>query len=356
MEALSAASSLFNHPVQVHAAEGSESPFKLMLVHDGYERIHPLIDDLKTCGFPANTEVLLLSVGDLFRTPLHLIGTTGGSLDYRAATRIRSLVSYRQNQEFLNKLDLAKREAYAELVSAFPHWHISSRQTLGWQPDLIFFGAYNRSLVQNPGLAEIIRKINAESNIPFRVARPRPPMSKSPGALMIAFDSPPSAVAVLTALRCRLMNRGIPVHLMFYLDPLTAQAQRWSAGYEEPDREWIDSQLVRTKRAIEAFGYSVSCVNTVGNTAQTILNEAKRIGAESILLGTRPLQKLGDLSWQSIAIVVGTQAECSVELVFAAPQERLATTLHAVASSKATARREGTSRPCDGSVTSLQQV
>ena len=319
MEALSAPTSqVSNHLGQLLAGGESQSRFRLMVVHDGFRHLDHVIGALQCRGLPAHTEALVLTVGNLFRTPLHLAGKEMeiAPSESGAGARSRRLGRPKKTQLFFHQLEAIQRQARAKFKAAFPDWRISFEQPFGWQPNLIFLSTCNQSPAGNHGLVEIIRKMSAESSVPFVVARPGLPNPPPRRLSLIAVDGPASAAAVLQSLQRAPAPKGSNFHLMFYSDPLMTHAARWSAGYEEPDREWIDSQLVRTKSAIEALGHNVSCATTAGNSAQAILAEARRVEAESILLGTGPLACLGSLRSQSVAATVAAEAGCSVEIAF----------------------------------------
>lgn len=299
-----------------------------MLVHDGYQYFDQAIAYLQNRGFPEDTEVLLLPVSDLFRTPLHLVGKDIAQPVPGYAARRHSWPKHKKTQLFFDKLEAIKRQAQAKLQSAFPDWNIRFERPFSWQPNLVILGAFDQSSTSNPGLGEVIRKLSTESDIPLIVARPQSRDAATRRPLLIAFDGPASAAAILNNLSRD--PTASEVHLMFYKDPLMTHAARWSAGYEEPDREWIDSQMVKTKSAVEALGHKVICSSVVGHTAAAILAEARRIGAETILLGTGPMAGLG-LSAESLAATIAIQANCSVEIVFSEQKPRPTATLRAFA-------------------------
>lgn len=331
MEALSSPSSRVSmDPYQLRTASAWRSRFRLMLLHDGHQHIDQAIDFyLKSRSFPSDSEVLLLSVSDLFRAPLHLAGKEPVAAP-GAAGRVFSLPKYKKAQAFFDKLGSVQRQTREKLQAAFPGWDIRFDRPLVWHPDVIFLAAFDLSARSHSGYAEIIRKLSSEASVPLIIARQAERRSRSRFSAVV-FDGPASANALLKALAQRPADRGGELYLMFYQDPMLSPAERWSAGYEEPDQSRVDTQLVKTRKAIEALGHKVSCVNVVGNTAQAILQEAKRVEAESILLGTAPLTAAGSLGLQSVAAAVAAQAECPVEIVFSRQKLQPTATLKAVA-------------------------
>ena len=156
-----------NHPGHAGAAGEPQNRFRLMLVHDGYQNLDQLIEDLKGCGYPDDTEILLLSAAELFRAPLHLAGNYATNPEPLAWT---PKLTYWKTHGRWDKLNPAARRARGKILAAFPHWKITFNQPLGWQANLIVIGTHHKSSIDNCGLAEMIRKITSESKIPFRVA------------------------------------------------------------------------------------------------------------------------------------------------------------------------------------------
>jgi nucleotide-binding universal stress UspA family protein len=325
----------------------------LLLVHDGYQHLDQAIDDLRRRGFPTDSEVLLLSVSDLFRTPLHSVGTEFFRSAPNRASLTPNLPKYKKTRAFFEKLESVKRQAHARLQAAFPNWHIRFERPLAWQPELIFFCACGQSVTSNPGLSEIIRKLLTESNIPLTVARRQSQRQTTRRFSVVVFDGPASAAAVLKELQRRPADRGSEIYLIFYTDRLMSHAERWSVGYEECGGEWVESQLVKTRNAIEVLGHKVTCVNVVGNTAQAIVQEAKRVDAESILLGIGPFAGVGSASMQNIAARVAAQANCSVEIVFPGQPPRPTATVRAIAAPQNIAAWKGRDDSRVGSASSM---
>lgn len=300
-------------PYRTSPMPPSHGRFRLLLIQDHKQPI--AIDDLASGGFPANAEVLLLTLPALFRShPYHEnqtkseIGSTG----------------------FL-KLELAARQTRTALLAAFPLWDVetavSSRsdqvviaEASRWQPDLIVFGAMNATAHKSRAFRSLLRKLVTECHFPIRVTRANSQIWSFLRPALIAFDGADSAAAILTALRNRRLAKGSDVKLLFCAEPLNANATTSSDGFAEPRREWIAEQLVQTKIAIEAMGHKVSSVALVGNTAQAILDEARRADAEAILIGKGSKDVLSDLVAQSVAATVAANAACSVEIICGRPQ------------------------------------
>lgn len=308
MEALSSSSNGISH--LFHAGEDSGNRFRLVLVHGGLQHLDQAIDDLRDRSFPADAEVLLLSVSDLFRTSLHLAGKSHAPSGAVRVNPRSPLPKHKKTQAFFDHLESAARQAVARLQAAFPRWEIRFERPLAWQPSLIYFCPLDPAPSIRLGLSEIIRKISTESNVPLIIARRQPERRTSQRFSVVVFDGPAGAQAVLHELRRRSADQAGELYLIQYKDSLMSAAERWRAGYDVRDCEWLDGELVKTRSAIEALGYKVSCMNVVGNTALAVLQEAGRVEAESILLGI-------EAGSASMAASVAAQANCPVEVVFA---------------------------------------
>lgn len=300
-----------NCPTQHSAPKHS---FRLMLVHDAYQHLDQQIDDLKRCLLPADTEVLMISVAELFRAPLRFSARIANN-QYELMDGTRSRSTWTKPYECWDKLNPGARQARAKMLAAFHSWSITFEQPLAWQPNLIVIGAQGQLSAHRRNLVELAGKITYEANISFRIARPYSQLRTLPRSSVIAFDSAASLASILKTLARCPSGHVIDIALMFYRDRLVAQAERWSPDYEESDREWMVSQLVRAKTAIESLGYRVRVVPTAASTAQAILHETHNLGAEDIILGTAPLGVLGKLGGQSLALTVAIEADCSVQIV-----------------------------------------
>ena len=312
MEALSSSpNEILTQPRLLQCGGDWNRPFRLMLVHDGIQCVHRAIDNLQSLDLPRKTEVLLLSISELFRTPLHLAGRSDVPSAFVRVNPGAILPKYKKTQAFFDHLEFVTRQAQARLHAAFPHWEIRFERPLAWQPDLVYFCPFDPSSVSELGLIELIRKMSEESNIPLIVGRRQADRAAGQRFLVVVFDGGASAGAVSKELARWPIDQESELYLILFKDRLMSAAERWMSGYQEADCEWLDSELDKTRKAIEALGHRVSCMNVVGNTAHAILQEANRVEARNILLA------IGDSAgMQTIAATVAAQAGCTVKIVF----------------------------------------
>lgn len=297
------------HPDTDSMPGRSQDPFRLLLVHSGDRNLTREIADLQSCGLPANTEALVLTVPDPFN-----------SSPYQLDARIES----RRNASH-QELELASRLACKELLAAFPLWSVQSaassrpdravlENALRWQPDLVTLGLTDKSAATSRAFRGLLRKLVTESRISVRAQRAPAHIWSFRRPIVIAFDGRASADAVLRALRRRRIAPGSEVKLLLCNDSPNADAVPSKQPHAGRHSEWIASQLLHAKATIEPLGYRVSSLIPIDNTAQAILNEAKRVDAECILIGKAPRDVLGDLAAQSVAASVVANADCSVEI------------------------------------------
>lgn len=300
------------HPDTDSMAGRSQEPFRLLLVHGCDRTLTREIADLQSCGLPANTEALVLTVPDPFNSSPYQIDTRSDSP--RNASH--------------QELELASQLARKELLAAFPLWNVQSaassrpdravlEHALSWQPDLVILGLTDKSAARSRAFRGLLRKLVTESRISVRAQRAPAHIWSFRRPIVIALDGRASVDAVLTALRRRRIAPGSEVKLLLCSDSPGTDAVPSKQPHAGRHSEWIASQLLHAKAAIEPLGYRVSSLVPIDNTAQAILAQAQRIDAEAIIIGKAPRDVLGDLAAQSVAASVVANADCSVEIACA---------------------------------------
>lgn len=297
-----------------------EQRYRVLLVHEHDQPLDNEITDLQSCGLPANTEAMIFTVTALHKLLLHWTEVGNGALS------IENRQSHRSRGDSTAKLKLASSQARAKLLTAFPLWNIHNtvsakprremiEQALLWQPDLIVIAEANPSITRSRAFRGIMRKLVTEANFSLRVSRPQEQIWSFRRPTVIAFDGSASADAVSNALTRRPWCQGREIKLFFCMEAVKPDAARSNNSHAAPDREQIARLLLQTKIAIEALGHRVSSLVSIDNTAQAILEEARRVDAEGIFIGNGTRGVLADLVAQSVAATVAANAPCPVEIV-----------------------------------------
>jgi nucleotide-binding universal stress UspA family protein len=87
----------------------------------------------------------------------------------------------------------------------------------------------------------------------------------------------------------------------------------------------MQSRLANATQLIEETGLEVKSRVLMGDPTQTIVDEAKRLGIDTIFLGTRDVGLIGSLFGRSVSASVAARAACSVEIAksLRAPEPRV---------------------------------
>lgn len=300
--------------------------FRLMVVHDRNQNLYDEIDDLKSIGIPANTEVLLLTVTDLFRAPMDLAPEQLSDHSYDADRRTNGHDGPSHRPESFKILEQAAQRARTELLAAFPLWEVRSsismrpdqavlNHALRWQPDLLAIAPATQSIARSRAFRGIMRKLVTELRISLRVLRSQRQIWTLRRPTIVAIDGPESAQAIMAAMARGRMARGRDIRLLFCADPPSNTEARLARS------EWVAALLLSASAAMETSGHRVKALVQINNTAQAILDEAKLVDAESILIGKGNRDILSDLIAQSVAATVAANASCPVEIVCALPDQ-----------------------------------
>ena len=284
--------------------------FKLLLVHNLGQSFQEQIADLRACGLPAATEARMLSIAQPVYGPIpcELIGS----------------VDQERNSGVLHRLNLAARQARAELTAAFPTWEIHDATSpysgaalielaQGWQPDLVSCGA--PLWTQNRSFRSLFRTLVSEFHCAVRVVRPPLGLWPFRRPLVVAFEGPESASAILRALTRRRPPSESPMQLVFCTGSLIPEIMRASDGCAEPDKEIVAGQLLRMQSSLESLGFAVNPIPRIADSVRALVDAAGSFNAACILCGTRYRTILDDLAAGSTAAEIAARAPCSVEVL-----------------------------------------
>lgn len=308
------------------------SRFKLLVLHDGYREFGYEIADLQKAGLPADSEVEILTVADLLLPPLYLADGDTPDLGYYCDTRIGGQYGLAYVSEIFHIMDKSSRSARAKLQAAFPDWNVRNTvsaelpsravvdKAVRWRPDLVVIGSANLTWMERRGLRRLTQRLIAETRCSVRIVRPPRVASEMPTRIMIGFDASTQAAAALAAVGQRRWAAGSEAYLVSCVEPLITDEVNWAHDYIELDRRRAEQELAMAKTLLEESGLKVTTMIPIGDPAQSMIEEAKRLNVESIFLGSRELGLIGSLLFRSVSTHVATRAECSVEIARAAPE------------------------------------
>jgi nucleotide-binding universal stress UspA family protein len=154
---------------------------RILIGYDGSEQADAALDDLKRAGLPRDSEVLVVSVGDLLMSspPIQEVAA-------QALTSRRVSSALRQAQTHADRVIKEAEEFAAQaarrLRSEFPGWNVKSRVITGtpawelidaaddWKADLVVVGSQGRSAIGRFFLGSVSKRVVTDSRRAVRVA------------------------------------------------------------------------------------------------------------------------------------------------------------------------------------------
>ena len=341
---------------------------KILVAYDGSEAADASIQDLKSAGLPAASEVLVMSLADVF-VPSSVAGVAG------VADEADELPAYmpegvkRAHERAQHKLEeaeaLAKRATH-QIKSMFPLWRVSFlaqadspawaliRKADEWKPDLIVMGARGLSVFGGRLiLGSISQRVLYEARCSVRIARSSDQKTDKPIRILAGVDNSPDSNAAVDEICERdwtvstacgsgrvtsssthplsqvVLTRRAEVGLLAVVDTVMAIARD---GADDSDLKWIEvSEDENWDQVREVFAAAADKLRSAGlhaevlirrgNPADEILQEAHTWDADCIFLGARGTRGIDRLLLGSVSAAVSARAHCSVEVVRPKKQE-----------------------------------
>ncbi len=269
--------------------------------------------------------------------------------------------------EEVRRLRAVVRNAARSLRMTLPGWTITPRVVMGapasailtqataWKAELIVLGSRGRSCLQRWLLGSVARHVVNHAGCSVRIARGRVSAAGSAVSLVIGMDGSPGAHAAVEAVARRGWPQGSFARVVIVIDShisaLLGVPEVSAARLIEAQRVERDSILVMAHRAadlLRATGLLVQILIKAGDPKRVLIEEAKRWGADSLIVGATGLTRLQRLMvLGGVSTAVAVRAPCTVEVIRPAPLPMEITTPPGEVSGQITelAERRGTSEP-----------
>lgn len=304
---------------------------KILIAYDGSEAADAALEDLQHAGLASDSEVLVMSVADVF-VPPPVDEVLDNTFPMYVPEGLR-----RADERARDKLDQATRLAKAaseRIASMFPGWRVAYQAEADspawalikradeWKPDLIFMGARGHSVFGGRLiLGSISQRVLYEARCSVRIARG---LKKEPGKplrLLIGTDNSTDSNAAVDAICRRRWPSGTEVGLLTVVDtvmPVVAgagAAVKWIEVAEESNWEQVREIFEPVAERIRAAGFHTDVLIRRGNPADEIIDEAHTWGADCIFVGAKGTRGIDRLLLGSVSSAVAARAHCSVEVV-----------------------------------------
>ncbi len=283
------------------------SMMRILLGYNGSDASVAALADLRDAGLPATTQVLVLSVAELWVEPR----STTNALE--AATEAK---------EVLNK-DFPEWSVYAETASGSPAREILARAET-FKPDMIVVGEPRQQIKdRNVLLGQTSQKILAEAECPVRIARGRSSVGSRAKRIIVGFDGSAGAIKAVESIAAKSWQSAPKVCLLAVADvgvPTTRDrlATRNEAATVDLSSVSHGFETFASKavaRLAEA-GISAAVETRLGHAKNVIVEEAEKWDADAIFVGPHGSANSFDrFILGSVSAAVAARAPCSVEVV-----------------------------------------
>ena len=270
---------------------------RVLVGHDGSSYADAAIEDLKRAGLPERVQALVVTVGE--PPVVDPLGSSDRHEQVFAGERVRSIVDHANKQAaaFLAEEKSFAQIAAAKLSSYFPSWRVQSEVTTGrpanelirkareWEAELIVVGTQGRSALGRLILGSVSQEVVTDAACSVRVGRGPTKAARSGLKVLIGLDLSRAAEQVLLRILQRSWPAGTELRLVM--------------GDDVNSSGWQSDGVFRD---IFVGEFRVSAAAVEGDTQEVLLAEARRVGADCIVIGDE-------------LAALAADAECSVEIV-----------------------------------------
>lgn len=304
---------------------------KILVGYDGSECAEAALRDLARAGLPAEAEVIVMTVADVFLPPPIKKEDIFPQYVPPGVRRAHEHAAKAVEQA----RDLAER-AKSQLARLFPDWKIRAegcgdspawaliKCAYKWKPDLIVVGSQGHSAMGGRLiLGSVSLRVLYEAGTTVRVARGRVDVDNLPVRVIVGIDGSTNSQAALNAVANRSWPKGSEVRLVAALDTVLCLS---GAAEELPDMKWFEvsdeNDLMSLRQTFELLadklrnvGLTASVELKKGDPKQVLIEEAESWQADSIFVGAKGLRGVERLLLGSVSASVAARAHCSVEVV-----------------------------------------
>jgi nucleotide-binding universal stress UspA family protein len=236
----------------------------------------------------------------------------------------------------LHEAETLNRYALQKLRARFPVWKIEANTEFGspsrkileksaeFKPDLIVIGAQGKNYVNHHYLGSVSAKILAGAKCSVRIARERASNEHHSGLRLITgFNGSPVAKAVIDMIAARKWQQHCEVQMVTAIDPMVPESIGrfmtpeviWVDEAEQSERRWIEKIAEESLLKLKNLRFKADLSVRDENPKKLLIEEAKKWGADCILIGACSEATDNYFSVCSLSMAVAERADCSVEIV-----------------------------------------
>jgi nucleotide-binding universal stress UspA family protein len=296
-----------DHVAESTQATEEKAMMRILIGYNGSEASAAALADLNNTGLPPATQVLILSVAEIWAAPR--------SLDEAARAA-------RQAKEILNR-KYPEWSVFTETASGLPAREILARAET-FKPDLIVVGEPRQKIVdRNIFLGNTSQTILAEAECPVRIARGPSINGSGPKRIIIGFDGSAGAMNAVETIAAREWDSSPEVRLLAVTDlgVLTAIDQpktmtNAAAVDLSAASEWSETIARKAVNVLKGAGVKAVVETRLGNAKDAIITEAEDWDADAVYVGPHAAPRSFDrFLLGSVSAAVAARAHCSVEVI-----------------------------------------
>ena len=306
---------------------------KILIGYDGSECAEAALEGLRRAGLPAEADVLVVSVADVFLPP-----PANKETDDIFPLIVPASVK-RAHEQAAKKVahahDLAQK-AKTTLARLFPNWELRAeacadspawaliKRAWKWKPNLIVVGSHGHSAFGGRLiLGSVSLRVLYEGDTTVRVARGRVEGDKGPIRIIVGIDGSTNSLAALNAVAERSWPKGTEVRLVAALDtvfsintlPQKPAVVKWFEVSNEKDLISLRQIFETLADKLRNVGLTALVELKQGDPKEVLIEEAETFHADSIFVGAKGMRGVERLMLGSVSAAVAARAPCSVEVV-----------------------------------------
>ncbi len=300
---------------------------KILVAYDGSEWAEAALEDLKRAGLDPESEVLVMSVADVF------IPDPGNEEDGPGYVPEAVKRAQENAQHMLEQAEVLAGQASEQIRSMFPNWQVSYhaeadspawaviKKADDWKPDLVVMGAQGHSVFGGRLiLGSISQRVLYEARCSVRIARAPRKNSDRPIRILIGVDNSSDSRAAVEAVCNRNWPAGTEVGLLAVVDTVMAitpepGTMKWIEVADENNWDEVREIFEPLAERLRSAGLRAEVLIRRGKPADQILEEADTWGADCIFVGAKGTRGIDRLLLGSVSSAVSSRAHCSVEVV-----------------------------------------
>jgi nucleotide-binding universal stress UspA family protein len=304
---------------------------KILLAVDGSECGLAAVEEAARTPWPAGSMMRIVSVAEIpmLATTWVMPMPVGNRHEWERIFEERSVANTTEAMARFGEIADAQTEVTAKTLSGDPKIAILD-EAEHWGADLIIVGTHGYNALERLWLGSVSRAVASHAKCSVEIARRRKAQGTGGKAMriLLAVDGSEFGDVAVEEIAKRPWPPGSEVHAISVIHlPFTPTTETWAlpdsyySQLENTGHELAESAINRAVARLREGGASRETPLTltseaiVGHAAETIIETAKKWGADLVALGSHGYRGFTRFLLGSVSYAVASHAPCSVEIV-----------------------------------------